>query len=133
MLQEARAFNESPINPRKCRLILAKIAYLVYQSETFNTKEATECFFAVTKLFQNADVRVKSTSFNSEASNLKASQIPLRQIVYLVLKELTPFAQDVIIVTSSLTKDINAKGDLVYRPNAIRALVKVTDVRVPFI
>lgn len=30
-------------------------------------------------------------------------------------------------VTASLTKDINAKGDLIYRANAIRALCKITD------
>lgn len=57
VLQEARAFNETPINPRKCRLILTKIAYLLYQSETFATKEATETFFSITKLFQSPDVR----------------------------------------------------------------------------
>jgi coatomer protein complex subunit gamma len=56
VLQEARAFNETPINPRKCRLILTKIAYLLYQSEHFQTKEATETFFSITKLFQSPDV-----------------------------------------------------------------------------
>jgi hypothetical protein len=38
-------------------------------------------------------------------------------------------AQDVMMVTSSLTKDMNAKSDLIYRPNAIRALCKITDVK----
>ncbi|KAJ3100048.1 Coatomer subunit gamma-2 [Phlyctochytrium planicorne] len=108
VLQEARAFNESPINPRKCRLIITRIVYLLYQGETFTTKEATETFFSVTKLFQNSD-------------------IPLRQIVYLVIKELANVAEDVIMVTSSLTKDMNAKADVVYRANAIRALCKITE------
>ncbi|KAJ3220422.1 Coatomer subunit gamma-2 [Clydaea vesicula] len=67
-LQEAKAFNETPINPRKCR-----------------------------------------------------------QMVYLVIKELSNIAEDVIMVTSSLTKDMNAKSDVVYRANAIRALCKITD------
>lgn len=31
-------------------------------------------------------------------------------------------------VTSSLTKDMNAKADIIYRPNAIRALCRITDV-----
>ncbi|KAI8850810.1 adaptin N terminal region-domain-containing protein [Chytridium lagenaria] len=108
VLQEARAFNESPINPRKCRLIITRIVYLLYHGETFSTKEATETFFSVTKLFQNSD-------------------IPLRQIVYLVIKELANVAEDVIMVTSSLTKDMNAKSDVVYRANAIRALCKITE------
>ncbi|KAJ3087541.1 Coatomer subunit gamma-2, partial [Quaeritorhiza haematococci] len=108
VLQEARAFNETPINPRKCRLILTKILYLLYQSETFATPEATETFFSITKLFQSQD-------------------IPLRQMVYLVIKELSSIAEDVIMVTSSLTKDMNAKSDIIYRANAIRALCKITD------
>lgn len=57
VLQEARAFNDSPINARKCRLLLTKIIYLLYLGEPFNTKEATELFFNVTKLFQSKDVR----------------------------------------------------------------------------
>lgn len=48
-------------------------------------------------------------------------------MVYFAIKELSVYAEDVIIVTSSLTKDINSKTDLVYRPNAIRALCKITD------
>ena len=48
-------------------------------------------------------------------------------MVYLTIKELSGIAQDVIMVTSSLTKDMNAKADLIYRPNAIRALCKITD------
>lgn len=48
-------------------------------------------------------------------------------MVYLVLKELTPMSDDVIIVMSSLTKDMNSKTDL-YRANAIRVLTGITDV-----
>jgi coatomer protein complex subunit gamma len=55
-------------------------------------------------------------------------QIPLRRMVYLVLKELTPISNDVIIVMSSLTKDMNSKTEL-YRANAIRVLCGITDVR----
>jgi coatomer protein complex subunit gamma len=48
-------------------------------------------------------------------------------MVYLVIKELSGIANDVIMVTSSLTKDMNAKSDVVYRANAIRALCTITD------
>ena len=48
-------------------------------------------------------------------------------MVYLVIKELAHTADDVMMVTSSLTKDMNSKDDLIYRPNAVRALAKITD------
>ncbi|XP_022824092.1 coatomer subunit gamma-like [Spodoptera litura] len=108
ILQEARYFNQSPVNPRKCCLILTKILYLLNQGEQkFTTQEATEAFFATTKLFQSKDVM-------------------LRRMVYLCIKELSTLAQDVIIVTSSLTKDMTGKEDL-YRAAAIRALCSITD------
>ena len=87
VLQEARVFNETPVNPRKCGQILAKILYMINKGETLGTREATECFFAITKLFQSKDP-------------------VLRRMVYLGIKFLAPIAEDVIIVTSSLTKDM---------------------------
>ncbi|CAG8635996.1 11154_t:CDS:2, partial [Paraglomus occultum] len=55
VLQEARVFNDTPISPRKCRLLLTKIVYLLHLGETMATQEATELFFSVTKLFQSKD------------------------------------------------------------------------------
>ncbi|CAF4887494.1 coatomer subunit gamma [Pieris napi] len=107
ILQEARYFNETPVNPRKCSHILSKILYLLNQGEKLTTQEATDAFFATTKLFQSKDVM-------------------LRRMVYLCIKELSKLAQDVIIVTSSLTKDMTGKEDL-YRAAAIRALCSITD------
>ncbi|XP_017890017.1 coatomer subunit gamma isoform X2 [Ceratina calcarata] len=107
VLQEARTFNDTPVNPRKCAHILTKILYLLNQSEQLSTMEATEVFFAMTKLFQCRD-------------------IVLRRLVYLGIKELSSLAEDVIIVTSCLTKDMTGKGDL-YRAAAIRALCTITD------
>ena len=46
--------------------------------------------------------------------------------MYLVIKELKPDSDCVIIVTSTLTKDMNAANDL-YRANAIRVLCTITD------
>lgn len=107
LLQERRLFNETPLNPRKCCQLLTKIIYLLIQGENFTTKEANDLFIDTTKLFQSKD-------------------IILRRIVYQVLKELAPFAEDghKIIVHSSLTKDMNSKIDL-YRANAIRVLFKI--------
>lgn len=107
-MQEARTFNDTPVNPRKCTHILTKILYLLNQGEQLGTTEATEAFFAMTKLFQSHDTI-------------------LRRMVYLGIKELSSIADDVIIVTSSLTKDMTGKEDL-YRAAAIRALCSITDV-----
>lgn len=46
---------------------------------------------------------------------------------YLTIKEMANISEDVIIVTSSLTKDMTGKED-VYRGPAIRALCRITDV-----
>ncbi|KAG8756242.1 coatomer subunit gamma [Serendipita sp. 396] len=111
IIQEARIFNESPVNPRKCRTLLTRIVYLLYTGETFATHEATSLFFGTTKLFQHKDPA-------------------LRQAVYLAIKELSSAAEDVIMVTSSIMKDMQGNMDLIYRPNAIRALCRIIDVRV---
>lgn len=107
VLQEARAFNETPINARKCSFILAKLIFMIQQGESIGRTEATEAFFGVTKLWQSKDVS-------------------LRRLVYLAVKELSEVSDDVIIVTSSLTKDMTGREDL-YRSAAIRSLCKITD------
>uniref|UniRef100_A0A8C4WZ35 Coatomer subunit gamma n=1 Tax=Eptatretus burgeri TaxID=7764 RepID=A0A8C4WZ35_EPTBU len=102
-----RLFNETPINPRKCLHILTKVLYLINRGEHLGTAEATGAFFAMTKLFQSNDPT-------------------LRRMCYLTIKEMATIAEDVIIVTSSLTKDMTGKEDP-YRGPAIRALCKITD------
>ncbi|KAF2089830.1 Coatomer, gamma subunit [Saccharata proteae CBS 121410] len=108
VFQEARLFNSSPISPRRCRILLTKIALLLFTGEKFPTNEATTLFFGISKLFQNKDPS-------------------LRQMVYLVIKELANTAEDVIMVTSSIMKDTAVGSDVVYRANAIRALCRVID------
>ncbi|XP_011806238.1 PREDICTED: coatomer subunit gamma-1 [Colobus angolensis palliatus] len=107
LFRQARVFNETPINPRKCAHILTKILYLINQGEHLGTTEATEAFFAMTKLFQSNDPT-------------------LRRMCYLTIKEMSCIAEDVIIVTSSLTKDMTGKEDN-YRGPAVRALCQITD------
>lgn len=70
-------------------------------------KESSEVFFSATKLFQNKDAN-------------------LRRMVYLIIKELSPSSDEVIIITSTLMKDMSSKIDL-YRANAIRVLCKIID------
>lgn len=56
-------------------------------------------------------------------------QSALRQAVYLAIKELAATAEDVIMVTSSIMKDMQPNSEVIYRPNAIRALCRIIDVR----
>jgi coatomer subunit gamma len=75
-----------------------------------SSTEATEVFFGVTKLFMSDDAS-------------------LRRMVYLFIKDVaeTCDPDDVIIVTSCLTKDMTCDVDL-YRGNALRVLVRIVDV-----
>ena len=105
----ARVFNSSPISPRICRTLLTKIAVLIFTGEQFPTNEATTLFFGISKLFQNKDPS-------------------LRQMVYLILKELAKTAEDTIMSTSIIMKDTAVGSDVLYRANAIRALCRIIDV-----
>ncbi|KEY68139.1 hypothetical protein S7711_08330 [Stachybotrys chartarum IBT 7711] len=108
VFQEARLFNSSPIQPRQCRILLTKIALLLYTGEHFPTNEATTLFFGISKLFQNKDAS-------------------LRQMVHLIIKELATSAEDIIMVTSTIMKDTGGSSDAIFRPNAIRALCRIID------
>lgn len=108
-MHAARLFNTTPVSPRKCRVLLTKIALLLFTGERFPPNEATTLFFSISKLFQNKDAS-------------------LRQMVYLVIKELADTAEDVIMVTSSIMKDTAVGSDVLYRANAIRALCRIIDV-----
>ncbi|CRG85762.1 putative coatomer subunit gamma [Talaromyces islandicus] len=108
VFQDARLFNSSPISPRRCRTLLTKIAVLLFTGEKFPTNEATTLFFGISKLFQNKDPS-------------------LRQMVYLILKELANTAEDVIMSTSIIMKDTAVGSDVLYRANAIRALCRIID------
>lgn len=112
VLQESRIFHDSSVvtqNPRKCCQMITKLLFLLVKGETFSSAEVTEVFFGVTKLFQSDDVN-------------------LRRMMYLFIKEIaeTCNPDDVIIVTSSLTKDMNTGEDL-YRANSMRVLAKIID------
>ncbi|KAH3673144.1 hypothetical protein WICMUC_003867 [Wickerhamomyces mucosus] len=100
-------FNASPVDAKKSRVLIARLLRLLYNGETFPTQEATTLFFSISKLFQHRDSS-------------------LRQIVYLAIKELASISDDVLMVTSSIMKDVQ-NGDIIYKPNAIRTLARVID------
>mmetsp|Transcript_33441 Transcript_33441/g.106729 ORF Transcript_33441/g.106729 Transcript_33441/m.106729 type:complete len:104 (-) Transcript_33441:3198-3509(-) len=74
-----------------------------------SSSEVTDVFFGVTKLFQSTDAS-------------------LRRMIYFFIKEVaeTCNPDDIIIVTSSLTKDMNSNEDL-FRANSIRVLSRMCE------
>ncbi|ETO14662.1 hypothetical protein RFI_22709 [Reticulomyxa filosa] len=107
VLHEARAFNDTPLDARKCCSVLTELLCLLSQGEVLSPEESTTLFFGVTKLFQSQDPQ-------------------LRRLVYLVIKELNQDQDQAFIVISSLEKDINGTIEL-FRANAIRVHSKVID------
>eukprot|EP00978_Attheya_sp_CCMP212_P011459 scaffold28279_cov31-Attheya_sp.AAC.1 len=114
VLMDARIFHDSHAvkeNPQKCCTILAQLIYLQSQEpgKSLNETEATEVFFGSTKLFVSQDAS-------------------LRRMVYLFLKEIHKSCDpnNVIIVTSCLTKDMTCDVDL-YRANSLRVLAQILD------
>ncbi|GAX22656.1 hypothetical protein FisN_17Lh149 [Fistulifera solaris] len=112
VLQEARIFHDGNAvreNPRKCCTVIAQLLHLQNTGQYLSGTEATEVFFGVTKLFMSDDAS-------------------LRRMVYLFIKDVaeTCNPDDVIIVTSCLTKDMTCDVDL-YRGNALRVLVRIVD------
>jgi coatomer protein complex subunit gamma len=113
VLQEARIFHDSHHvreHPKQCCRIIAQLLRLNdIGAQPFTETEATEVFFGATKLFVSEDAR-------------------LRRMVYLFLKEIYTLCDpnNVIIVTSSLTKDVTCVMNL-YRANSLRVLVRIID------
>lgn len=110
LMQEARIFSETPIDVSRCLSLITKLFHLITNTpngKEFTRTESTNLFFALTKLFQSDDA-------------------VLRRRVYLLMKELVGKADDIIIIVSSLTKDMT-KPVPAFRSNSIRLLSRVVD------
>jgi len=107
VVQESKAFNETPVDIVKCCKLITQIIYLINQGEEFSPKETTDIFFGCSKLFSSSSAR-------------------LRRLVFLIIKCLQPSEMEIFMVTGALQKDINGKNDC-FRANAIRTLAKIID------
>lgn len=105
-------FNETPVNAKRCRLLISRLLRLLAQGETFPSNEATALFFSISKLFQ----------YQNDS---------LRQMVYLAIKEFSGISEDVLMATSSIMKDVQNGSDAV-KPDAIRSLTNVLDESTAF-
>ncbi|KNB46255.1 coatomer subunit [Blastocystis sp. subtype 4] len=111
VLQECRAFNDSDTvtqKPDLCCILISKVLYLVVvEGETLSSSEVTDVFFGATKLFQSQDVTI-TIEYSYEVAE-KTS------------------AEEVIIVVSTLLKDLNSDNEL-FRANSLRVLSRILDV-----
>lgn len=107
VLAQCRDFNAISLDVRKCMINMTKVLYLVNNGCSFSAAEATDVFFASTKMFQNADPK-------------------LRRLLFVFLKDLSTYAEQVFIASSSLVKDINGDNET-NKCNAIRTLRKISD------
>lgn len=112
VLQGCKKFNDLKFvkkKPSEVCLLLTQLLYLLAQGETFNPSEMTDIFFGTTQLFQSHHPQ-------------------MRRLMYLFIKEVaeTTAADEVIIVTSSLQKDMVSSNDLL-KANALRVLCKILD------
>merc|ERR1719464_432391 len=111
LAQKSKIFNEKKLKDAECTDLLNKVIYLLNQGQDFADLEKSSMFFNVTKLFQMGP---------SQHQNL-------RRLIYVFIKELKVNENEVFIVISCLSKDIQqAENDMV-KANALRVLTKIID------
>jgi len=74
VLQEAKkAFNSADFvrkHPKRCCMILTKLLYMMHQGQgdvlTGGSREASDVFFGVTKLFQSEDVSLTTCDYKGQ-------------------------------------------------------------------
>lgn len=112
VLQEARqTFMQTNAKTKKLVDVLTRCIYILYQGERLAPNEATDLFFHITRLFQYKD-----------------KDSTLRRLTYIGIKALSQQAENVYVVTSSLTTDVNSsRDDPAVRASALRALCQICD------
>lgn len=112
VLQEARqCFMATSVKTKKLVDVLTKCVYILLQDERLASTEATDLFFHITRLFQYKD-----------------KDSTLRRLTYIGIKALSQQAENVYVVTSILTSDVNSsKDDPAIRASALRALCQISD------
>jgi len=112
VLQEAKqCFMATSVKTKKLVDVLTKCIFILLQGERLTNTEATDLFFHITRLFQYKD-----------KDNI------LRRLTYIGIKALSQQAENVYVVTSSLTTDVNSsRDDAAVRASALRALCQISD------
>lgn len=106
-LQQCRVFNAVPLDIGSSIDAVTQMLYLIYTGVRLTEAEATDVFFMSTKLLQSSDVK-------------------LRRLHYVLMKELSPLVEQSFIASNSLMMDIKGSNDS-SKSSAIRTLYAVMD------
>eukprot|EP00796_Vickermania_ingenoplastis_P004643 gene4643-3346_t len=107
-LQNCRVFNNVPLNVDGCMKAMMNLLYLLYSGRaTLSEDEATEIFFMSTKLMQSTNIK-------------------LRRLHYVLIKELSPLVEARYIASNTLVVDMKNSSSIIRR-NALRTLYAVLD------
>ncbi|KAF7297060.1 Coatomer subunit gamma [Mycena indigotica] len=74
-----------------------------------------------------SEAPISPPQMSSAAYAHRPKDSALRQAVYLAIKELATTTENVIRLPSSIQKDMQPNAEVIYRPNAIRALCHIID------
>lgn len=115
VLQEAKErFMATSCSTKKLVDVLTKCIFILLRGERLTSTEATDLFFHITRLFQYKD-----------------KDSTLRRLTYIGIKALSQQAENVYVVTSSLTNDVNsARNDSAgsaLKASALRTLCHISD------
>lgn len=107
-----RNFNSRSLDARACQATLIRLIYMSMHDdrEPFTRVEASNAFFATTKLFNSSNSRV-------------------RRLVYLALEALPTGPDEAMMTVNSLAKAATDRLSL-HRANAIRALARVLNATI---
>lgn len=109
VIQNCRVFNDVPLNAEKSIQAMINLLYLLHSDKgELSQEEATDIFFMSTKLMQS-------------------SNILLRRLHYILVKELSPKVEASYIASNSLMMDMKNSNPRI-RGNALRTLFSVMDV-----
>lgn len=112
VLQEAKqCFMATSVKTKKLVDVLTKCIFIMLKGDKLTNTEATDLFFHITHLLQYRD-----------------KDNTLRRLTYIGIKALSQQADNVYVVTSSLTTDVNSsRDDPAVRASALRALCQISD------
>lgn len=107
IINKSRVFRDVTLNLSKCRAAMISILQATAIGVQFTDKEQTELFFSLTQLMHNRDTYI-------------------HRLLILLLKQIKIKSHDAIIITHSLSKDINGEATI-QQGHAIRCLCSLLD------
>lgn len=104
VLQGCRDFNNATVDVPKCMDHMNNMLYILGTGAQLTSTEATDVYFAATKLFQNKNA-------------------PLRRLLFILLKELAVTADNAFVASNSVLLKENTAGG-----HGFRCLRKIADI-----